>query len=140
LEIAHDPAQASSESNEAHISGKKPIGLVPSCVITPSCCITFVTLNYFTFNYVTFNAFNYFTFNAFNYFTFNCFTFVEVNGIAPAEENWFIVFIITSGATRCASGQGVAHWRSAPALSLVCRNNGVIVGGINCLERQRASC
>jgi hypothetical protein len=114
LEIAHDPAQASSESNEAHISGKKPIGLVPSCVITPSCCITFITLNYVTF--------------------------VEVNGIAPAEENWFIVFIITSGATRCASGQGVAHWRSAPALSLVCRNNGVIVGGIDCLERQRPSC
>jgi hypothetical protein len=132
LEIAHDPAQASSESNETHINGKKPIGLVPSCIITPSCCITLITFKYVTFNY--------FTFNAFNYFTFNCFTFVEVNGIAPAEENWFIVFIITSGATRCASGQGVAHWRSAPALSLVCRNNGVIVGGIDCLERQRPSC
>jgi hypothetical protein len=129
LEIAHDPAQASSESNEAHISGKKPIGLVPSCVITPSCCITFITLNCTTFNYVTLN-----------YVTLNYVTFVEVNGIAPAEENWFIVFIITSGATRCASGQGVAHWRSAPALSLVCRNNGVIVGGIDCLERQRPSC
>jgi hypothetical protein len=137
LEIAHDPAQANSESNETHVNGKKPIGLVPSCVITPSCCITLITFKYVTLNYFTFN---YVTLITFKYFTLNCITFVEVNGIAPAEENWFIVFIITSGATRCASGQGVAHWRSAPALSLVCRNNGVIVGGINCLERQRPSC
>jgi hypothetical protein len=137
LEIAHDPAQANSESNETHVNGKKPIGLVPSCVITPSCCITLITFKYVTLNYFTFN---YVTLITFKYFTLNCITFVEVNGIAPAEENWFIVFIITSGATRCASGQGVAHWRSAPALSLVCRNNGVIVGGIDCLERQRPSC
>jgi hypothetical protein len=87
LEIAHDPAQASSESNETLINGKKPTGLVSSCVII-------------TFNWIAFNTFNYFPFN---YFTFNYYTFVKVNGIASAEKNWFIVFIITSGATRCSS-------------------------------------
>jgi hypothetical protein len=129
LEIAHDPAQASSESNETLINVKKPTGLVASCVIITFKWIAFDTFNYFTVNYFTVN-----------YFTFNYFTFVEVNGIASAEKNWFIVFIITSGATRCSPSQGMAHWRSASALSLVCRNNCLIVGGIDCLERQRPSC
>jgi hypothetical protein len=114
LEIAHDPSQASSEPNEALINGKKLVDLIPSCVIN--------TFNYFTFVEVA------------------SLTFVEVNGIAPADKNWFNVFVITSGATRCSSSQGVAHWRSASSLSLVCRNNGLIVGGIDCLERQRPSC
>jgi hypothetical protein len=119
LEIAHDPSQASSEPNEALINGKKLVDLIPSCVI---------------------NTFNYFTFNCFTFVEVASLTFVEVNGIAPADKNWFNVFVITSGATRCSSSQGVAHWRSASSLSLVCRNNGLIVGGIDCLERQRPSC
>jgi hypothetical protein len=133
LEIAHDTAQASSESNKTLINGKKPIDLVPSYVITPACSITFITFNCITLNYVTLN------YVTLNYVAFNDITFVEINCIAPANENWFIVFVITSSAPRCASSQGVAYWCSTPALSLVCRNYGLIVGGIDCLERQCSS-